>query len=256
MNKFTKTLFGAALAATMLFSVPAAQEAQAGGVSFSPPATEFFFDRTGDAPTFTTWTAKFIDPIAAIDKLETRGRLVGDTQVYTQVTYMSFDVSGSFFADPLVKGSGALSLFIDDVSILPPVDALGDPLVGGPFDSNLHLYRVDDASVLGVSPGDDVASGDAFPIALGDKLDSIYVDDSFDNDTATFEFDKFVSSGLVSGTPYLSFAIVADNNLSLLLPDQASVLVTPAPEPMSASYILLGSLAFAFRRIKSMLGLA
>jgi hypothetical protein len=62
---------------------------------------------------------------------------------------------------------------------------------------------------------------------------------------------------------YLSFAIVSNVDVGTLWiraeqnPSTINLTVdTPVPEPMSASYILLGCAAFALRRVKRIFGLA
>jgi len=246
MSSFKKTLLGAVLASTLLFTLPA-QEAKAGSITLTPPASEFYytltdFDQNG---TMDYWQKTSPDPY-----LQSQDNTIPNEKI----SYMQFAITDptSIFADPSTMADGHLSLFLKDVAPDPALTGTG----------TLSIYRVDDSAVYNAA--NQVAySGQFTPIALGNLLSTKSVDNStWDDQTLVFDFIQQIHSTMVAGTPYLSFAIVAnadpgtDSILSLQYAQSTSLLVTPAPEPMSISYILLGCCAFVLRRVKRVFGLA
>lgn len=254
MNPIKKLLLGTAIASTLLIAVPA-QDADAASIEFTPPNVEFYYQQPGGS---SSW---FYQENTDYDKAGSE--LSGERNI----TYVTFDVSNSVFAQPGFSTSGTLSLGIKEVE------------TSSDF-GTLQVFRTIDQAVLDAKSEYDfltsltpkqypapINSGVNPPIAFGDLLGSEKVYDFMDQDPVTFEpyyLDIALSeiqAQFVDDVPYISFAITGnDSSISFLKANTGSFKLTPVPEPMSASYMLLGAVAFAFRRIKKaalgMFGLA
>ena len=240
MKNLKKLILGTIFASLLLFVAPA-QQADASSITLSPPTKEFYYtlvDVDVDG-SMDYWQRSLPNPYLKSQSGAFNNELI---------SYMQFAITDplSIFADPNQKSTGSLSLFLKDVAPDPALTGTG----------TLSIYRVNDEAVN--NPLNQVIyTGQEAPIALGQLLSTINVDNSsFDDQVLTFVFDKLIQSTLVNGIPYLSFAIVAnvdpgtDSILTLQYAKSTSLLVTPIPEPMSLTYILLGCCAMLFRRIK------
>ncbi len=236
MRNISKTILGALFAAVLLFNATG-QEANAASATLSK---KFYYQLNNSKDRWDYWT---IDP-------HSNPYLVSTSNAENiAISYLQFLI------DPAVTDATAsLDLFLHDVSTSPNNNS-----------GFLTIWRVNDQSVFDASSDKLVSDvGTIAPISLGTALKTLSIDDSNDNDSLVFDFEQLVSSSLVSGAQYLSFAIVADlDTATWIRAEQSPDLVNlsfPVPEPMSASYILLGTLAFAFRRVKNavlgMFGLA
>jgi len=234
MKNIKKLALGVLFASMILISLPS-QEAKASVVSFSPPSKEFYYMQPyGSDSWFYTENPAF-DESGHLEDAE------------RAITYLSFDVTGSVFEDPSYSSLGNLVLSIHDV-VTATAGANG----------LVNLHRVNDQAVFNAGPGVVTSGVGIAPISLGQYLGQGIVSDLMeDGDVLNIAIINAISSGLANGTPYLSFAVTGnDNSMTYFNTDSASFTTTPAPEPMSLTYILLGCGAFAIRRIKNLLGIA
>jgi len=232
MKNFSKIILGALLASTLLLSVPA-QEAHAASATLTK---KFYYELDG-----AEWEYEAIDP-------HTNPYLVSESNTNNlAISYIQFLI------DPAaVNANGSLGLTLHDVSTSPDSK-----------NGFLSIYRVNDQAVFDASGDLNTADvGTVAPLALGTLLSTLAIDDTNDNDTLLFNFAHLVNSAPIGSNQYLSFAIVADINTATWIraeqdPNTVHLSVTtPAPEPMSVSYMLIGCCAFLLRRIKSLFGLA
>lgn len=238
MITLKKLLLGTVVASTMLFSLPA-QEAQAATATL---AKKFYYELNVPPSPGTIWDYMPID--------SSTNPYLTSTSNHDNIaiSYLQFQID-----EAVTNVEGALGLFLHDVSTSPNNQ-----------EGLLSIYRVDDNAVFNASGDLDVSSvGLIAPISLGSWLDTITVNDANDNDPVSFDFAPLISSAVVNGSNYLSFAIVADitgqTEWVQVEQDPTTVTLTvdtPVPEPMSAAYMLVGAGAFALRRIKRLLGLA
>ncbi len=233
VNNFKKLFLGALFTAILLLAAPV-QEAQAAGVTLTSPSKQFFYGKNSE------WF--YYPPLGGTQLFSSNTQGVNEN-----ISYIQFDVTNTIFGNPSVKVNASLSMFLNSVGVITDGAPSNDDEV------TLSVYRVNDEAVYNAS-GHIPNTGQNAPIAL-DELLATNTYRAFVNEEITFDFTEQINSTIVEDSSYVSFAIVAGvvdatTNFTTGLAGSQSLFMTPVPEPMSLSYMLLGCLVFAFRRIK------
>ena len=239
MSLFKKLLLGTAIASALLFTLPS-EQAQAASATLSK---KFYYENL-DGQGWEYHGISGTDPYLVSTS----------NSEYLAVSYLQFLV------DPAVANAqGALSLTIHSVSTDPDTTPGNPPPTG-----TLSIYRVNDQAVFDAPTGT-LSPSPALPIDLDTLLATQPIVDGDNAKPLTFDFSSLISSASLLGDSesYLSFAIVSNVDVGTLWiraeQNPASInlsVETPAPEPMSAAYMLIGAGALALRRVKRVLGLA